>query len=111
MTDRECPRCGAYGYGCYECTPATDKDLTPEDLEAVARFFDLVECALDPQGASAAVRVLFAALEAERANCVALLNEADCEYNRKTNALIERHAQQITDLKARAALRGVEGGE
>lgn len=24
MNDKECPRCGAYGFGCYECTPIDD---------------------------------------------------------------------------------------
>ena len=42
----------------------TPKDLTPEDVE---RFFDPVECALDPQGASAALRALYAAYEREKA--------------------------------------------
>lgn len=38
----------------------TPKDLTaPEHVE---RFFDPVECALDPQGSSAAIRALSAAL-------------------------------------------------
>ena len=41
-------------------------------------------------------------LEVEKLNCVTLLNDADLDYSRKTNDLIERHAKQISDLKARA---------
>ena len=51
---------------------------TPEDLqEAVKRFSDLVECALDPQGASAVIRALSAAYEREKARAEAAEAERD----------------------------------
>ena len=100
----------------------TDPDTSPKAVErlisgplteiARSRGMPVTDDDVDTCKLTAAtLRALSAALQTERVNCVALLNEADCEYNRKTNALIERHAQQITDLKARAALRDMEGEE
>ena len=69
----------------------TDSAISGQDavLAAIRAHYDPTFCAL------------FAKLEAERHNCVTMLSDANYDYNRKTNALIERHAQQITDLKAR----------
>jgi hypothetical protein len=36
-------------------------------------------------------------------NSIQLLSEADYDYNKKTNALIERHAQQLTVMKEHIA--------
>jgi len=38
-------------------------------------------------------------LREEVAEVVKLLSEQDYEYNRKTNDMIERHAEQIAELK------------
>ena len=43
------------------------------------------------------------ALSARLAEAITMLSERDFEYNRKTNALIERHAKQIEGLLARLA--------
>lgn len=40
---------------------------------------------------------------ADVAGAVKILNEQDREYNRKTNALIARHAEQVAALSARVA--------
>ena len=60
---------------------------------------------------AATLRDLSAALEIEKLNCVTLLNDADLDYNRKTNGLIRRHAKQILDLKARAEAAEAERDE
>ena len=83
----------------------TDQDPTaPEAVEqSLDEAFDTQrDVEQNPCGAWQAIQALSAALEAERHNCVTILNDANYDYNRKTNSLIERHAQQITDLKARA---------
>ena len=92
----------------------TDQDLTaPEAVErlisgplteiARSRGMPVTDDDVDAcKLVAATLRALSAALEAERANCVTMLNEADYDYNRKTNALIKRHAEQIITLKSRA---------
>ena len=47
--------------------------------------------------------VAYDALAARLAEAITMLSERDFEYNRKTNALIERHAKQIEGLLARLA--------
>ena len=90
----------------------TDKDLTePEAVERLAKSLAFVanrtgmtveKCEQVTDDTAATLRALSAALKAEKLNCVTLLNDADLDYNRKTKDLIERHANQISDLKARA---------
>jgi hypothetical protein len=46
------------------------------------------------------ITALTAENERLRTNAVKMLDEVDREYNRKTNAMIERHAAAITRLTA-----------
>jgi hypothetical protein len=53
------------------------------------------------------------AIEQLTAEAAKMLSEADYKYNRKTNDMIQRHAEQVQALTAerdrlRAALRGLE---
>ena len=74
--------------------------MTDKDLKAVERFFDPVECALDPQGSSAALRALYAAYEREKARAEAAVAKLDADERFKLRA-----------AKVRAALRDLERGK
>jgi hypothetical protein len=50
------------------------------------------------------VKRLTAEIERLRANAVNMLDEVDREYNRKTNAMIERHAATVARLTAEVEL-------
>lgn len=116
--DRECLRCGAYGYGCYECTP------DPTDREIVERLAAILEHDADEQNwqpcemtgllpddeheAAGTLRALLAAKEKAEAERDDLLDnnhlKADA-INRWTNTSAAQH-QEIEELKAeRDALR------
>ena len=77
-------------------------NTTDTSPEAVERFFDPVECALDPQGSSAALRALSAALEAERKENAELKQECAAAWDKCEERRIAQEA-------AEAELMGAQG--
>lgn len=65
----QCPRCGGYGFGCYECTPP---DETESERERVAGIIDTyAECG--PGRACAAATAILSDREAREAETLSAL--------------------------------------
>lgn len=97
-------------------TAAMDPALTERAGEVLSRLRKADE--YEPLGhdgweAADLITALLAQNAALRANTVQMLDEADREYNRKTNDLIERHAEQLAALRAevrKSAMDAVSAG-
>jgi hypothetical protein len=81
------------------------KALTAQLEDAYARGFCAGQRALKDAGElvtidSPEIRDRIEALTVERDAIFNVLSERDCEYNRKTNDMIERHAEQVKALTA-----------